>query len=114
MHNVRGSFSLQSPRLADYQGRGKIVAICHCHIRIVCVYSANHSVSIEDAKRVEDPILFERPCNPEGLEVILKCVLHEVQRTVPKASILASTLHLEEVRSLVIAGVGKRCLDEEL
>ena len=103
MHNVRGSFSLQSPRLADYQGRGKIVAICHCHIRVVRVYSANHSVSIEDAKRVEDPILFERPCNPEGLEVILKCVLHEVQRTVPKASILASTLCIEDARSLVPA-----------
>ena len=42
--------------------QGKIVAICHCHIRIVRVYSANHSVSIEDAKRVEDPILFVRPC----------------------------------------------------
>ena len=57
---------------------------------------------IEDAERVEDPILFERPCNPEGLEVILKCVLHEVQRTVPKASILASTLCIEDARSLVL------------
>ena len=85
------------------QFQGKIVAICHCHIRVVRVYSANHSVSIEDAKRVEDPILFERPCNPEGLEVILKCVLHEVQRTVPKASILASTLCIEDARSLVPA-----------
>ena len=35
---------------------------------------------IEDAERVGDPILFERPCNPEGLEVILKCVLHEPRR----------------------------------
>ena len=60
-------------------------------------------MSIEDAMRVEDPILFERPCNPEGLEVILKCVLHEVQRTVPKASILASTLCIEDARSLVPA-----------
>ena len=57
---------------------------------------------IEDAERVEDPILFVRPCNPEGLEVILKCVLHEVQRTVPKASILASTLCIEDARSLVL------------
>ena len=58
---------LSLPDLPDFPPaansfRGKIVAICHCHIRVVRVYSANHSVSIEDAKRVEDPILFERPC----------------------------------------------------
>ncbi len=64
---------------------------------------ASMQLCIEDAERVEDPILFERPCNPEGLEVILKCVLHEVQRTVPKASILASTLCIEDARSLVTA-----------
>ena len=69
---------------------------------------------IEDAERVGDPILFERPCNPEGLEVILKCVLHEVQRTVPKASILASTLCIEDARSLVLRLDLAKCLAEEL
>ena len=44
----------------------------------------------------------------------MKCVLHEVQRTVPKASILASTLHIEDVRSLVIANNLGMCLEEEL
>ena len=37
-----------------------------------------------------------------------------VQRTVPKASILASTLHIEDVRSLVIANNLGMYLEEKL